>query len=90
MISKRNLGQYGLIHSEGLERKSVVNERKRFFSSNAKRDFYEVLGVRKGSEKGEIKKAYFKLAKEYHPDRNKVSKQCCKSLEKFVFFCGMG
>ena len=37
----------------------------------AKRDFYEVLGVNKSSSKDEIKSAYRKLAKKYHPDINK-------------------
>jgi molecular chaperone DnaJ len=38
----------------------------------AKRDYYEVLGINKSASKDEIKKAYRKLAKEYHPDRNKA------------------
>ncbi|HPE94757.1 MAG TPA: molecular chaperone DnaJ [Bacillota bacterium] len=36
-----------------------------------KRDYYEVLGVAKGSTDDEIKKAYRVLAKKYHPDMNK-------------------
>ncbi|MGE5662881.1 MAG: DnaJ domain-containing protein, partial [Deltaproteobacteria bacterium] len=36
----------------------------------AKRDYYEVLGVTRGSDGEEIKKAFRHLALQYHPDRN--------------------
>lgn len=41
----------------------------------AKRDYYEVLGIQKGATDSEIKKAYRKLAKQYHPDTNPDNKE---------------
>ncbi|MFZ4500204.1 MAG: molecular chaperone DnaJ [Minisyncoccia bacterium] len=34
-------------------------------------DYYDTLGVKKGASKDEIKKAFHKLAHQYHPDKNK-------------------
>ena len=38
----------------------------------AKRDYYEVLGVDKSADEKEIKMAFRRLAKKYHPDVNKA------------------
>ena len=49
-------------------------------SADKKKDLYGVLGIAKGVNKDDIKKAYFKLAKQYHPDVNKTP----EAKEKFA------
>ena len=41
----------------------------------AKRDYYEVLGVARDCTTDDLKKAYRRLAMQYHPDRNQGDKQ---------------
>lgn len=48
----------------------------------SKRDYYDVLGVGRGADASELKKAYRKLAMEYHPDRNSGDAQAEKAFKE--------
>ena len=46
------------------------------------RDLYEVLGLQKGASDDEIKKAYRKLAKKYHPDLNPGDQEAARRMQE--------
>jgi molecular chaperone DnaJ len=48
----------------------------------AKRDFYEVLGVGRGADEKELKSAFRKLAKQYHPDANPGNEHKFKEINE--------
>lgn len=54
--------------------------RKTYMVRLMKYNTLEILGVTRSSNKDDIKKAYFKLAKQFHPDVNKTA----EAKEKFA------
>lgn len=63
-INQMKIARQNLLYSQNL----------RFFKSSsnlAAKDYYSILGTDRNASQSDLKKAYFKKAKEYHPDVNK-------------------
>ena len=50
----------------------------------AKKDYYDVLGINRSADEKEIKRAYRKLAKKYHPDTNPGDKQAEQKFKEIT------
>ena len=48
------------------------------------KDYYSTLGVDKNASSSDIKKAYFKLAKKYHPDANPNDESASKKFSEIT------
>ncbi|XP_073997853.1 protein tumorous imaginal discs, mitochondrial-like isoform X1 [Rhodnius prolixus] len=71
--------------SKALPCVSRVATTRKFHSSNsvyAKRDYYEVLGLTRNCSSKDVKKAYYQLAKKYHPDTNKNDPNAAKKFQE--------
>ena len=64
------------------ECKRKIKEASETFNRAGREDLYEILGVRTGASKEEIKKAYREKARKYHPDRKPTDPQATEKFQK--------
>ena len=65
-----------------IEQRAII--RLKVIVMAGKRDYYEVLGVSRNADEKEIKKAYRKLAKKYHPDMNPGDQQAEQKFKEIT------
>ena len=53
--------------------------------AEAKRDYYEILGVSRDADDATLKKAYRALAKKYHPEMQKPKRSSRRLLKPMLF-----
>ena len=87
VVPGRSVASYGdrLWPHTAPAQSTVQSATRRCFHATSnvqKRDYFEVLGVKKGATDKEIKKAYFEMAKKYHPDTNKDDEGAKKKFQE--------
>ena len=66
--------------SQRIRYRFIYTTNKKFGSTN--KNYYDVLGINSNSSKKEIKEAFYKLAKIYHPDINKGAEEKFKEINQ--------
>ncbi len=61
---------------------------KNFCSNNIRKNYYGILGINQMASTEEVKRAYYKMAKMYHPDAgmNKLDEDSMKDINSIYFF----
>ena len=54
------------------------------------KNYYEILGVDKKASQDDIKSAYRKLARQYHPDLHPNDEECAKKFKEINFYLSKG